>query len=115
VNTWNGLLQEGGANFETPDQFFKAAEAAYKKKQASARFGQGSPHWIGVDCSFDFEKYIRPFQNPNFGGVGHSTQLQVDEVTGEVFMGRKGSEVHFLHFYSFEGAWNPNASPTQYT
>jgi hypothetical protein len=115
VNTWNGLLQEGGANFETPDQFFQAAEAAYKKKQASARFGQGSPHWIGVDCSFDFEQYIRPFQNPNFGGVGHSTQLQVDEVTGEVFMGRKGSEVHFLHFYSFEGAWNPNASPTQYT
>ena len=101
------LLQEGGSNFQTPDEFFDAAKTAYSRRIPCARFGAQPPTWLNVEASHDFKSYIKPYRNKLFGGIGHCTQLQVDEVTGEVYMGRRGSEVHFLHFYNYEGALMP--------
>ena len=101
--------------FETPAQFLTKCQEVYSKKMASARFGNAPPQWLSVECAYDFKEFIEDFRNPDFGGHGHSTQLQVDTVTGEVLMGRRGSEVHFMHFYNFEGGCNRTHSVTQYT
>ena len=98
------MLQEGGRNFGTPEQYINAVRQAYAG-QAGARFGTRAPHILEVECAYDFRAFIEDYRNEDFGGFGHTTQMQVDKITGEIVWGRKGSEVHFLHFYNFEGAY----------
>ena len=58
----------------------------------------GVPTVLLVECAYDFLTFIKPYADEEFSGWGHSTQSWFDK-DGSYVEGRRGSMVHYLHFF----------------
>lgn len=86
-----------GKNAHTIDDFFAGLRKAYEG-HGNRSFLGGVPVLLPVHCTFDFNKFIAPFMDEEFGGWGHSIMNWQDE-NGHLVKGKRGSSIHYLHFF----------------
>lgn len=86
-----------GKNIETVDQYVQGMRAAYTNRKEGGVLG-GKPKISQLGFTYDFAAFIEPFMDKEFGGWGHSVMEWLD-TDGARISGKRGSAIHFLHFF----------------
>jgi hypothetical protein len=88
----------------TWEEFREGMVEACRKSAHAASMTYGGPmQLMELDAVWNWKAALEPHFTGGFGGWGHQKKMFTDPKTGLHWEGRKGSHVHFVHFFLVDG------------